>query len=59
MVDRKYEESVRAKGDKENSWADKYEEDFKSMNREFTQKDGEKGEGRRRRRRDNNGETRG
>lgn len=39
MVDRKYEESVRAKGDKENSWADKYEEDFKSMNREFTRKD--------------------
>ncbi len=39
MIDRKYEESVRAREDKENSWADKYEQDFESMNREFTQKD--------------------
>jgi len=34
MIDRKYEESVRVK---ENSWADKYDKDFESMNREFTQ----------------------
>ena len=39
MIDRKYEESVRAKEHKENSWADKYEQDFDSMNREFPQKD--------------------
>ena len=39
MVDRKYEESVRAKEDKENSWVDKYDQDFESMNREFAQKD--------------------
>lgn len=37
MIDRKYEESVRAKENKENSWADKYDKDFESMNREFTQ----------------------
>ena len=39
MVDRKYEESVRAKENKDNSWADEYDKDFESMNREFPQKD--------------------
>lgn len=29
MIDRQYEESVRAKEGKENSWADKYDKDFK------------------------------
>ncbi len=40
MIDRQYEESIKAKGDeKESSWADKYDKDFESMNREFPQKD--------------------
>ena len=38
MLDRKYEESVRAKEDKENSWVDKYDQDFENMNREFIKK---------------------
>ena len=39
MIDRKYEESVRAKENKDNSWADKYDKDFENMNRELKQKD--------------------
>ena len=38
MLDRRYEESVRAKEDKENSWVDKYDQDFENMNREFIKK---------------------
>jgi hypothetical protein len=38
MLDRKFEESVRAKEDKENSWVDKYDQDFENMNREFIKK---------------------
>ncbi len=38
MLDRRYEESVRAEEDKENSWVDKYDQDFENMNREFIKK---------------------
>ena len=35
MIDRQYEDSVRAKADDQDpSWADKYDQDFKNMKRE-------------------------
>jgi hypothetical protein len=35
MIDRQYEESVKAKSnDQDSSWADKYDQDFKNMEQE-------------------------